>query len=61
MILSRCCKKPVYVYNGQDGTLFYACYGCETSCDTIALWNKHKELNDDTGCQTKVETIASQS
>lgn len=35
MVISRCCKKPVYVYCGGEGTSFYLCGRCDMPCDTL--------------------------
>ena len=35
MIVSRCCKKQVWVYHGNEGTSFYVCDNCTLPCDTI--------------------------
>jgi hypothetical protein len=36
MVISRCCKKGVYVNCTSEGTSFYVCCRCDNACDTIA-------------------------
>lgn len=35
MIVSRCCKKPVFVHSADEGTAYYVCKACHRACDTI--------------------------
>ncbi len=37
MVVSKCCKHNVWVYNGQEGTSYYVCGKCDFACDTIFL------------------------
>lgn len=48
MTLSRCCKVPVWVYCGNEGTSFYVCERCDRACDTIAPkeFNHNMEVID---------------
>lgn len=58
MIKSRCCKKTVYVYCGNEGISFYVCTCCERACDTISMSNRHGE-GYDAGSQTETESVVS--
>jgi len=33
--LSNCCKKPVFLYSGDEGTNHYECTGCKKDCDAF--------------------------
>jgi len=55
MIVSRCCKKDVWVYHGNEGTSFYVCGCCDMACDTLdgsqlIKDDTHDPLARDTGC-----------
>lgn len=35
MIVSRCCRKNVWVHSGGEGTSYYVCGKCDHACDTL--------------------------
>lgn len=40
-ILSSCCKSPVVVSGGDEGTFYYSCSKCLKPCDMYSEFNKH--------------------
>lgn len=34
-MVSKCCKKKIFVIHGGEGTSYYACKGCNMPCDSV--------------------------
>lgn len=47
MLLSRCCKKEIWVYSGNEGTSFYVCNCCDRACDTIESKDMGRESHNE--------------
>lgn len=56
-MLSRCCKKSIYVWSANEGTSYYVCYECDQATDPISLIEKGEQ--DDTRIQKEVKRAVS--
>lgn len=56
-MLSRCCKRNVETYCGNEGTSFYYCVRCERGTDPISIFGREPSHDDDTNA-TEVEAVA---
>ena len=50
MIISRCCKKPVYVLYD-----YYVCDACDLACDTLNIGRLLRDFSDDTRGTTETK------
>jgi hypothetical protein len=61
MIISRCCKKSVYVYTINDGDAHYVCNACDFPCDTITSLSLIRNGQDDIRNDGEIEAVISQT
>lgn len=60
MVISLCCKDKVYTTCANEGIMYYMCYKCDCSCETMFLAEEDEGTHYDTGREAEAKAITDQ-